>query len=510
MKIGTRSEMHQMDTLAMTQYGIPSLLLMEHAAYGVFNQLKERQEQTVLIICGPGNNGGDGLALARQLVTWSHKKVEVILAVPPEKLSSDGQTYYAICKKLNLPIHQWQSIEAIQPKQLMQADMIIDALFGTGLTRDVTGFYKTLIEAINTYRRGTVVSLDLPSGIACDTGVIKGVAVEADETFTFQWSKVGLCVYPGVLYAGKITCIDIGIPKRLQAALPTRYESTEILDAQAMLPKRPMRSNKGDYGKVLLIGGSKEMSGAITLAAQAAMKAGAGTVTLVVPDVIQDRVASCCIDAMTVGLMSDEGHFGIGACEWLEKNLERFDVVAVGPGMGRSEAIEHLINCILKKEIPCIIDADGLYPLNKLLSGIKNRQAPILLTPHPKEFSRLSGLSVTQILANPLDSLEDFVKATKVHAILKLERTLVATGTKVFINTTGNPALAKGGSGDVLTGLIAGIYGWSGSVETALRLGVYMHGATADELCHKTGSYSLQPSQLSEGIESIFRKLENK
>ncbi|MEG0014391.1 MAG: NAD(P)H-hydrate dehydratase [Cellulosilyticaceae bacterium] len=509
MKLTTKAQINAIDQEAIQDYKIPSILLMEHAAYSVFRYIDKQYEtrQSITILCGPGNNGGDGLALARQLVIGAKHKVKVILLAIPQKLSLDGQTYYEMCKQMNVNIKEGYAFLKIQ-RALEGADIIVDALFGTGLTRPITGQYYNVIEWINSQDK-TVISIDMPSGISADTGQVLGIAIKASVTISFALPKLGLYLYPGIDYVGRIMIKDIGVPKTILENCPSRIFAMDEIYAKAYLPRRYTRSNKGTYGKVLIIGGQSGMSGAVTLAGESCMRSGAGTVTIAVPKSISDILEINLTESMTITLPDDEGQLSVEAVPILRKLIEKYDVLAVGPGIGRSKAIEEILKVVLESNKPCVIDADGLYALKNHLEFLKTRTSPVVLTPHPGELAYLMDKSISDILENPLRISEEFIKQYPVTLVLKLERTIIKDAEKTFINTTGNNGLAKGGSGDVLTGIITALMGQNVPPNEAARLGVYIHGKAADKMIEEKSRYSLLPHDINNGIGKIFREIED-
>lgn len=510
MKLATKSEINQLDRDAMNQYGIPSLLLMEHAAYNVFSYLaKEHGGKAVTIVCGPGNNGGDGLALARQLHSFEGTRVKVILLVPEDRLSEDGKVYYGICKKLSIPILTYEMNKEQIIKEIECAEVVVDAIFGTGLSKLVAGHFFEIIEQIN-QSHAFKVSIDLPSGIHPETGEVLGLAVYADCTITFQMGKVGQFLYPAICYTGDLRIVDIGIPKALQMKMHCKHYAIDEEMAKKMLPKRPIRSNKGSFGKVLMIGGQVGMSGAICLASTGAMRTGAGFVTMAVPYSLVTIVEQKVTEAMTMPLPETQGHLNEEAAKILKERLAGYNIIAIGPGIGRSSMIQKVMEVVIENEKLTIVDADGLYALKPYLENLKSRKIPMILTPHPGEMSYLSGESVSEILAHPIESVKAFSEKYNVIVVLKLERMIVAVPKQdtIYINIKGHQAIAKGGSGDVLTGFITGVLAQNKQPIAATLLGCYLHADTAVRLAQLKGSYSVLPGELAEYVSSSLKQLE--
>lgn len=508
MKLVNQRQMQQIDKIAISHYGIPSVLLMEHAAYSVFLYMKEKELlEDVLILCGVGNNGGDGFALARQLYLWGKESVTVVFLSDEQHLSEDAKVYYTMCVSMGIPIVTYTSSGLTS--LLKGTQVIVDALFGTGLSRAITGNEYKVIEEVNKSEL-KIISIDMPSGIDANTGQRLGIAIKADVTITFELPKVGQCIYPGINDVGELYVTHIGIPKQVLKETPACAYAIDKAYAKTLLPKRPTRSNKGTFGKVLMIGGQTGMSGAITLAVMSCLKSGAGTVTAAVPENIHDIMEQKVTEIMTLPMPSEEGHIGKEAIKVLSELFQKYDVIGIGPGIGRSEVIKQIIQELLKSEKPCVIDADGLYALKPYLKDAKNRKAPIVITPHPGEMAYLIEDNIPALLENALDKVCQFAKDYGIITVLKLERTLIADkeGT-LYINTTGNSGLAKGGSGDVLTGMITSFLAQGMRPEEAAHLGVYIHGKTADYLADQESIYTLLPSRLIDNLHVAFKVLEN-
>lgn len=513
MKLVTAMQMKNIDGMAINQYNIPSILLMEHAALSVFHYItthfgKSIDNKKVTIICGAGNNGGDGLALARQLISFTKSKVEVILLASEDKLTNDAKVYYEACKNIKATIrHSLEDISKEFVTDIGESDIIIDALFGTGLTRNLEGVYFDIIDKIN-HTDAYIISVDIPSGIDADTGAIKGIAVKADATITFQLPKLGMFFYPAIDYIGELTVANIGIPKELTDTFNVTTWSIDKEMARQLLPKRYTRSNKGTYGKVLLIGGQVGMSGAISLASLSALKVGAGVATAAVPKSICDILEQKLTEVMTLPLDDQEGHLAPGAAAKLKDTIEKYDIVAIGPGIGRDSGITQILSVVLDSTKPCVIDADALYALKLLLYKAKKREMPVIITPHPGEMSMLSQQSIPYILENSSKVALSFAGENNIITVLKTERTLIADPDgSLYINTTGNPGMAKAGSGDVLTGIISGLYAQGLSAKEAAILGVYLHGRSGDIMKSKLSDYAILPSDILKGVEEVFLEL---
>lgn len=509
MELLTPSQMQKVDQIAIQNYLIPSMLLMEHAAYQVFLYLKKWDNpENIIIVCGPGNNGGDGLAIARQLIMWSSFKVTVIMTAPYTTLTDDGKCYYKICKKMGIDLIQLiEDNKKEVLEKIKTSKIIVDALFGTGLTRNIEGLFKEVVEHINR-AEGKVISVDIPSGIDGLTGEIKGICVKADTTITFMRPKLGLYLYPAILYTGEVKVEKIGIPEEIVKYIDVRSFSIEKEEMKALLPQRPIRSNKGHFGKVLTIGGSLGMAGAISLTSMAAYKVGCGTVTTVVPKCIIEIMQQKLTEVMAIGLQDQEGHFVKEAVIDLKNILPQYHIVAIGPGIGRNSEILSLLIAVLESDKPCIIDADALYFIPKVLEMLKVRKAPTIVTPHPGEMARLVGASIEEILASPIKYAVDFAIKFNTITVLKLEKTVIADTTGIiYINRYGNSGLAKGGSGDTLTGIITGLLAQHMTPIDAVKLGVYLQTRAADLAKDVLSEYSFIASDVIHFLSKVFLEL---
>lgn len=468
--------------------GIPSLELMERAARSCIDSMKkEKLDFTdVLIVCGSGNNGGDGFAIAR-LLKEEGCAVTVFMAGNPAHLSAE-------CR------YQWKLFESIggsirdhYPDGTYS--LIIDAIFGVGLSREVTGHYREVIEWMNE-ASGTKVAVDIPSGINAGNGCVLGIAFRADYTVTFQVEKIGLIFYPGKEYAGKVTVTDIGISLRTMeknkniAYLPDREEYIR------MLPDRPEDSNKGTYGRLLVIAGSKGMSGAAFLNAMAAYRMGAGLVQIYTEESNRIILQALLPEAIITTYTEFDK-------EEVKRLLSHADAVCIGSGLSRSKTAKKILKTVLSNvEVACVIDADGLNLLAEHLKYTEYlTEGNFILTPHMKEMSRLTGLSVPEIRANRQQVLESLTEEWNVTCVLKDSRTLIGeAGKRTCVNTSGCQSLAKGGSGDVLCGVIAGLLAQGISTFEAATLGTYIHGLSGETAAREKNSYSILARDLLENL----------
>lgn len=511
MKLVTPKQIQEVDRQAIEDKKIPGILLMEHAAWSIYDYLKAKGgDERVVIVCGPGNNGGDGLALARLLTIFSTREVVVWLVASPDKLSRDGKIYYEICKQLKVPLFNIkEENKEAKLEELTRKDIVVDALFGTGLSRPIMGIYKEIIEGINQVAPW-VISVDIPSGIEGETGKVQGICIQATVTFTFTAPKIGLFLYPAILYTGEVRVEKIGIPEELVDKIPSQIFSIEKKEMAALLPIRPIRSHKGTFGKVLTIGGSMGMSGAISLTSLAAYKVGCGTVTAAVPRSIISIVQQKLTEVMALSLEDEEGYVSCQASLTLKEKLSPYQVIAIGPGMGRHTGTLELLKVVLATSLPCVIDADALSFIGTVKMLIKQRQAPIILTPHAGEMARIMEVPISCIIEEPLFYAQKLAKELRAIVVLKIEKTVIVDwADNIYINRCGNSGLAKGGSGDTLTGIIAGLLAQHLTPIDAARLGVYLQTRAADIAKAKCSEYSYLASDTINYLGEVFKELKD-
>jgi NAD(P)H-hydrate epimerase len=502
LKVVTAKEMQNIDHRTITGYGIPSLVLMERAGLSVAAQVKERAPgRKVLVLAGTGNNGGDGLVAARELMN-AGLSVKVLITGSRAGLSADCRTQFGIARKMGIPMDFGKKI----PKKDLHGALLVDAVFGTGLARPVTGELARTFRLVNE-SRAPVVAVDMPSGVSADTGQVLGTALAAETTVTFGAPKRGHFLYPGAGYAGQLHVEDIGFPSELLRSVPV--SALELGEMALLVPPRPPYSNKGDYGHVLLLGGSRGRTGAALMAGRAALRAGAGLATLGIPQSLTQSFQGRVTEEMTLPL-PDTPQGGI-APEAQETVLEFLDrrarVLALGPGMGIESGTGRLVReLLLRVAAPMVLDADALNALEGKTSLLRRARAPVVLTPHPGEFSRLTGESVAQIEADRISSALRFARKTGTCVVLKGVPTVVASPEgEVFLNTTGNSGLAKGGSGDVLTGIIAAFLAQGLPPLAAALLGVFTHGLAADLAREEMTEHSMLASDVTGSVSRAFR-----
>ncbi len=493
MKVVTARQMAELDRTAIQHYGIPSLVLMENAGRSctdrILRILEEKvgapQEASVAVVCGKGNNGGDGMVIARHL----HNRgvyVEVFLLGETEDLSKDARTQYEILQRMDLEIRVVRDTEGIEDLRsyLEEVHLCVDAILGTGISSPLSGTVREVVEVIN-LSLATVFAVDIPSGIDADTGRILGEAIRADYTGTFGLLKLGNVLLPGSIHCGETDIYDIGIPTRAVFDADIKTETLEEQVVKSVLSVRPPDFHKGDAGRVYIVGGSPGMTGAPCLAGMAALRMGAGLVTVVTPASLRPIVEAKQMEVMCAGVPdAGGGYFTPEMIPHLMEAISRADVVVVGPGMGMTEAMPRFLKELLPRiKVPFLLDADALNALSGQVNALQSAVAPCIVTPHPGEMSRLSRESIEAIEASRIDSARHLAEEEGVTAILKGARTIVATPKgDIFINTSGNPYMASGGMGDALTGMIAALASQGLSPTDAACAGVFLHGLSADLL----------------------------
>ena len=491
------AQMKAADQYTIQKLGVPSLELMEHAAQACVQVLEDEKVDLshVCVVCGSGNNGGDGFAIARILQN-NRYSVETFCVGNPEHYTEETQEQ----------MHRLQECGGKITYGMPQEDfysVIIDAVFGVGLSRKVEGRYRQVIEQMNRMR-GIKFAVDIPSGLSATTGCILGCAFKADYTVTFQLKKIGLELSQGRTMAGRVIVPDIGI------STDSICEDQEIVRTagkdiyRKMLPDRPEDSNKGTYGRLLVIAGSKGMAGAAYLNAHAAYMTGAGLVRIYTSSDNREILQTLLPEAVITTYEEYNKEELLSLLTWA-------DGVCIGSGLGMSRLSEKILKTVIEYvKVPCLIDADGL----NLLAENKNylnqmAERRFVITPHMKEMSRLTGTPVEELKADRIQILKDFISRYRITCVLKDSRTLIASEEKgIRMNLTGNSAMAKAGSGDVLAGVISGWMVQGKEAEDAAELGTYIHGLSGDLAKFEKGVYSVMARDLIEYISKALMKLE--
>ncbi|NOX88967.1 MAG: NAD(P)H-hydrate dehydratase [Calditrichaeota bacterium] len=503
MKVSRVDEMREMDRTAIEKYGIPDEILMEnagHASYEVIRRKIGLENRRFLICCGAGNNGGDGLVVARKLFS-NRATVQALLLGDPEKFKGSAKLNYDIVQKMGIPCARITLADQIIP-YLSQSDVIIDAIFGTGLDREVGGKYREIIELINQSDK-QIVSLDIPSGINGNTGQIMGTAVKAHFTVTFGLPKIGNLLYPGFEHNGRLFVTHISFP-------PEIYQKESVLvriNEPAPLPERPGDAHKGSCGKALFVAGAANYLGAPYFSAHSFLKAGGGLSYLATPQTIAPFIAERGPEIVLQPLSATEqGSISPANLDFLLKLSEEMEMVALGPGASLQEETQQLIRDLAAKlPKPVLIDGDGLTAIAQDLKCIKKRKAPTILTPHPGEMSRLTKYSLSEIQSNRIDILQETCKKLNSIIVLKGAHSLIGLPDgRVFINLSGNPGMATAGSGDVLTGTIVAMFAQFRDAIKAALTGVFVHGLAGDIAAGEKGEDGIVASDILNALPAAI------
>jgi len=526
LKVLTAAQMREADRLTTERYGIASIELMENAGTAIAEFLREKfpdiRGRRILLLCGKGNNGGDGMVVARQLRDFGCAAV-VFLFANPSSVEGDaaanmkrwqqgfGELYVMTSDA------EWESAR----HALMEADLIVDALLGTGLRGPVEGFLGRVIENLNDVRakrRGktVVISVDMPSGLASDAQDFGGPVVAADYTVTLTAPKVGQLVLPLSQRCGVLVVRGIGTPPELLESDPhLKTHWIEPTEFSALPLRRDPAANKGTYGHALIVAGSVGKSGAAILAARGALRSGAGLVTVATPQDVMPIVAGGLPEMMTAPLGATEA--GTASLRNLDYGkfaeiLRGKSVLAIGPGLSMQHETQQFIRLVVgQTELPIVLDADGLNAFAGVADTLNERKAPaMVLTPHPGEMARLLGTTAKEVQARRLDVALEAAGRWRAYVILKGFHTILATPSgQAYINTTGNPGMATGGTGDVLTGILAGLTAQFGVEDWArvLSFGVYLHGLAGDIAAARLGEAPLIASDLVESLPEAYARV---
>jgi len=505
----TASEMREIDRKTIDDYGLPSLVLMERAGLAVVKRIIEALggNRKFLILAGGGNNGGDGLVVARNLHNLG-LEVTAYLLSPPDRLSPDCKRQFEIAGKMGVKVVH----DRTPRKSKLDESVIVDAILGTGLNKPVRAELARLINSVNR-AEGPVVSVDIPSGISADTGEVMGSAVMANLTVTFGLPKRGHLLNPGREYTGRLFVEDIGFPPELTRGSGFEISLIERNDASSLIPSRHSDSHKGTYGHVLVVGGSKGKTGALRLAGKAALRTGSGLVTLATDDVTASNITPAVLEEMILHLdLKNPEKTLEEALSFLD---ERADLLVAGPGWGRDEErMDFMVELISHATVPMVIDADGLYALSvmghqKLGKLMQKLRGPAVLTPHHGEMARLLGGRSSDIRKDPIGLVRKFSAETGSVLVLKGAPTIISTPEgRVFINGTGNPGMATAGTGDILAGMIGSLIGQGLPPVEASILGVYLHGLAGDLGADELGEHSLTAGELLQKIPDAISTIQ--
>lgn len=540
MKVVTAEEMREIDRKTIAS-GVPSIELMENAGRAVARAIKSRfaplRGKRVSLFCGKGNNGGDGLVVAR-LLAKERAKIKVFLLAKKGELKEDPKTNLgkALSEKIRTPrsarepcfsrfarkievteIDTSQKLERFG-QEIKESDLIVDAILGTGIKGAPKGLEAETIKFINALKK-PIVSVDIPSGVEGSTGKVSGEAVRADLTITFGLPKIGLVVYPGAEYVGELEVADIGIPKKFLEDEKIRVNLITKEEISSYLKPRKPDTHKGTYGHLFVIAGSVGMTGAATLTSQAAslcfgaLRSGVGLVTLGIPESLNEIMEIKLTEGMTLPLPETKKKtLSLKAEKKIIEFSKKTDAIALGPGLSINKETQRLVKNLIKKiSLPMVIDADALNALVGHLSILRSRiQDPgsRIITPHPGEMARLIGKTTKEVQENRIKIAGDFAKRYKVIVVLKGARTVIADPEgNIYINPTGNPGMASAGVGDVLTGMIGSFLAQRKEPLEAAKIGVYIHGLAGDLACQEKGEEPLIASDILEKLPQAFKSL---
>lgn len=495
MKIGNSELTRNIDKYCINELKIPSIVLMENAAIKVVKNIDFEKFKSFTIVCGTGNNGGDGLAVARQLFSMN-MKIDIFI-IGNHSISKDCNVNYNILKNMGVTVQYVIKGEDIAKlnQALCENDMTIDAIFGIGLTRKIEDVYEEAIKCINDKSKYTL-AIDIPSGMKCDSFGVLGEAVKADITVSFETYKKGFLAYEGENYTGAIKVERIGVPDYVVDKFHNKEYLIEINDIKNIIKKRSKYSHKGDFGRITIMAGSESFTGAAYISSQAAVRSGGGLITLCTKNSIVDILKSKLVEAMTMSY--EDSRF--------EGLILNSDSIAMGPGMGNDEFTFKQVSKILSmKGCPVVLDADALNVLKDDLDLLKNSKRKIVITPHMGEMSRITGLPINELVNNRIDIAVDFAKRYGVIVLLKGYNTIITDGKEVYVNSSGNSKMASGGMGDALTGIIASFIGQGYEPFKSTILGAFLHGYCGDVLSNDM--FCVNASHVIEKLPYVIESL---
>jgi ADP-dependent NAD(P)H-hydrate dehydratase / NAD(P)H-hydrate epimerase len=513
MKLLTAKQMRELDRLAIEVHGIPSLDLMERAGAGVAREVigfVDGDDGEVVIVVGPGNNGGDGLVAARHLLTAGYE-VSVLMLASSSSLSPDSRANWERLAPMTTKLFTVEDALGLVNYRpaMMRASCIVDAVLGTGLNKDVRGLAASAIDAMNS-SGAPIVAVDIPSGLSADTGFALGRAIIAEITVTFGLPKVGLALGEGSQYAGRTKIIDIGIPEELSAKVESKLSLVEPSMFDSVLNARATDSHKGTFGHVVIFAGSRGHLGAGYLSSIAALRSGCGLATYCLP-----QAAFVRFDARYPEIMCEtipDGGSAIFAPQSLAQSLELAQgksAVAIGPAIGTEKETRAFVNEFIRAvEVPLVVDADALNVLD--LSVVRSKRSPVVLTPHPGEMARLMGVSTADVQSNRITIASQLSKKGNAVVVLKGHDTIIAfPDGRCAINPTGNAGMATAGMGDALTGVISSFIAQGIDIEEAVLGAVYLHGLAGDIAAGEHTQRALITSDVIKCLEKAFRNLES-
>ncbi len=513
MKLLTAQQMRDLDQTTINDYGIPGIVLMENAGHGAARLIAQRYQHLfpgpVLVVCGRGNNGGDGYVIARHLENWGWRVKTVVLA---EHAAIQGGAAVNLAVLLNS-----QADVVFAPDSASfrgdcdawcGARLLIDAVFGNGLNSEVRGHYREAIEWMNDYP-APVAAVDMPSGVEATTGQILGVAVEADCSLSFAFAKLGQVSYPAQRYSGTLHVIDLGMPRCVTQSVSSQYCLVDGGLAASLLPVRRADDHKGTFGHVLVVAGSVGKVGAARMTAHAALRSGAGLVSVAIEYDLVGQLMAETPEIMSRPMHGENGQLSMDCFDALKQAWADMSAVAVGPGLGTDDSVAPLVSRLVTEcPLPVVLDADALTVLTPQLSCLSQRRIATVLTPHPGEMARLTGLTVAEVQANRIEVAQQFARDHGVCVLLKGAHTVVTDGERVWINSSGNSGMASAGMGDVLTGMIVSYLAQGLEPFCAAALAAYVHGAAADLCRQQIGGVGYLAGDVMANIPMARRLLE--
>ena len=502
MNLYTSSRSRAMDSAAINEYSIPGIDLMERASRHIFEAVLRCSDERAAVFCGRGNNGGDGFGCA-WLLADSGVPVRTFLVGDPEKMTADAREMLRRFEYAGGRLELFDPENGDIAEYVKSCPVVVDAIFGTGLRSAPRENAEAAVELINS-SGAFVIAADIPSGVDADSGLVRGAAVFADLTITFNAPKIGQFTLPGALNCGEVQIADIGIPSEVTEAETANVFA--VCSEDISLPLRARDAHKGSFGKDLIIAGSVGYTGAACLASRAAVRSGAGLVTLCIPDKVYSVIAVKCDEAMPTPAQSCEnGCFSAEAAEKILPLLEKSDACLIGPGLGRSGGVTDIVKKVIRaSKVPLVIDADGINAVSGNIDVLDEASCPIILTPHDVEFARLGG----DLSRGRVNGALDFAEKHGCALVLKGHRSICAfpDGT-AYINTTGNPGMAKGGSGDVLAGILLSLIGQKLPLKKAVTHAVYFHGRSGDLCRDRLGEYFMTPSDITDGLSAVLKSV---
>ncbi len=526
MKILTAAQMAEVDRLTTERYRIPSILLMENAGRSVVDELEKAcpglYHQRVLIICGKGNNGGDGFVVARYIALRGGKP-EILVLGNPDNLKGDARTNWEIVRAMGLPARILSTPSQIGShlKDKPVPDVVVDALFGTGLTKPIGSDLQSLVKWINrTASTAFVAAVDMPSGLFANSSLIPGLAVKAHLTVTFTAPKLALVVPPAMDNAGKVVVAPIGSPSSLLETKDHCWNLIDEFQVRKALPSRPRDSHKGTFGHLFVVAGSRGKSGAALMTGMAALRTGAGLVTLWLPKSLQRHIVGKFPELMTEFVPeTKEGTPALRGAKNVLDQLSQAQALVLGPGITTQRSTSELVKDLVRRSpVPLVLDADGINAFTSRPEALGNELGqPVIITPHPGEMARFCGRSIADVQKNRLEVAQYCAEHYHCFVILKGFQTVVATPTQnIFINSTGNPGMATGGSGDILAGMVGRFAaGWNrryngtnlDALADYLCAAVFLHGLSGDLAAEEKGMESLIATDLLPQLPKAFKRV---